>query len=162
MHSIHRPQCWSYNSRGRSISARTCIRFQTRMDLGAAVAALSEYGSWERVLITVLVLVILTLLSERREKAYYSQVGTRPRVDRSHMPQKRRAAKEGQYYLEGNLIQPEWDLDRPYTCWRCARSGKQDYIFPFGEIWNCQEGRYITRCCQEPIDTRVPPPPSTR
>ena len=117
------------------------------MDLRAAVAALAEYGSWERVLITVLVLVILILLSERRDKASYSQVGTRPRVGQSQRPQKRRAAKEGQYYLDDNLIQPEWELDRPYTCWPCAKSGKQEYIFPFGERWICQKARYITRCC---------------
>ena len=132
------------------------------MDLRAAVAAIAEHGSWERLLITALVLVILILLSERRDKASYSQGGTRPRVGQSQRPQKRRAAKEGQYYLDDNLIQPAWELDRLYTWRPCAKSGKQEYIFPFGEIWNCQEGRYITRCCQEPIDTRVPPPPSTR
>ena len=128
------------------------------MNLAVMAKALVGNRSWEHVLITLLVLVALFLLCERRATPSGGEVVAGR--DGTQGTRKRRDVQEGQYYLGDNLIQSEWKLDRLYTCNWCARKGNQNHTFSFKDMWNDQKNRYVTQCCAYPVVTRVPPPPS--
>ena len=128
------------------------------MNLAVMAKALVGNSSWEHVLITLLVLVVLFLLCERRATPSGGELVAG--WDGIHGSRKRRDVKGGQYYLGDNLIQSEWKLDRLYTCKWCERSGNQNHTFSFKDMCNDQKNRYFTQCCAYPVVTRVPPPPS--